>query len=154
MAEVTWTPAALKNYADFNQRLTSHLQRLTQMGVNYDHTNAAQIGTWTAPVSTNGVMTNYDITPFVTGAGEIDVSFYYTSGTNGLDVHWTALLENGVEIDRDSFAGFAGSSYTALPVYVLHLGIFKPGATYTIRASIAGRGGTTSAGTVYLTNWN
>lgn len=154
MAEVTWTPAALKNYADFSQRLTTHLQRLAQVGVNHDRTNAVRIGTWAAAVSTNGVTTNYDITPYVAGAGEIDVSFYYTSGTNGLDVGWAALLENGVEIDRDNFAGFAGSSYTALPVYVLHLGIFKSGATYTIRASIAGRGGTTTAGTVYLTNWN
>jgi hexosaminidase len=124
------------------------------MGVNYDRTNAVQIGTWAAPVSTNGVTVNYDITPNVSGAGEIDVSFYYTSGANGLDIRWAALLENGVEIDRDSFAGFAGAAYTALPVYVLHLPAVKPGATYTIRASVAGRGGTGSAGTVYLTNWN
>ena len=154
MAETTWTPAALKNYANFTQRLATHQQRLAQMGVNYDRTNAVQIGTWAAPVSTSGVTVNYDITPYVSSAGEIDVSFYYTSGANGLDIAWTALLENGVEIDRDSFAGFAGSAYTALPVYVLHLPAVKQGATYTIRASVAGRGGTASAGTVYLTNWN
>jgi hexosaminidase len=154
MAETTWTPAAMKNYANFTQRLTTHQQRLAQMGVNYDRTNAVQIGSWAAPVSTSGVTVNYNITPYLSVAGEIDVSFYYTSGADGLDVQWTALLENGVELDRDSFAGFAGSTYTALPVYVLHVPALKPGATYTIRSSIAGHGGTATAGTVYLTNWN
>jgi hexosaminidase len=144
----------MKNYANFTQRLVTHEQRLAQMGVNYDRTNAVQIGTWAAPVSTSGVTVNYDITPYLSVAGEVDVSFYYTSGADGLDVQWTALLENGVELDRDSFAGFAGSTYTALPVYVLHLPAFKPGANYTIRSSIAGHGGTATAGTVYLTNWN
>ncbi len=154
MAELTWTPAALKNYANFEQRLGTHLQRLSQMGVNWNRTNALPIGAWAPPVATSGVTVNYDITSQVTGAGEIDVSYYYTSGANGLDIQWTALLENGVELDRDSFAAFAGTSYTALPVHVLRVRIFKPGATYTIRASIAGRGGTASNGTVYLTNWN
>ena len=154
MAETTWTPTALKNYVDFDQRLTTHLQRLTQMGVNYDHTNAVQIGSWAPPVSTSGATVTYDITPHVSSSGEIDVSFYYTSGANGLDIHWAALLENGVEIDRDSFAGFAGTSYNALPVYVLHLARFKPGATYAVRASVTAHGGTATAGTVYLTNWN
>ena len=38
-----------------------------------------------------------------------------------------------------------------------YLGVYNNGpvnVTYTIRASIAGRGGTASTGTVYLTNWN
>ena len=59
-----------------------------------------------------------------------------------------------VEIDRDTFPAFAGSAYTALPIHVLHLPVFKPGATYTIQSSVAGHGGTSSSGTVYLTNWN
>jgi len=154
LSEVTWTAATLKNYAGFIQRLATHEVRLAQMGVNYDATNAVAIGAWSAPVSTSPTTVDYDITGLVTKAGEIDVNFYYTSGTDGLWIYSAALLENGVQVDLDTYTGFAGASFTQLPVFVLHLPAFKAGATYTIQASIAGRGGTASNGTVYLTNWN
>jgi len=35
LAEVAWTPLAAKNYPDFQRRLTTHLQRLQQMGINH-----------------------------------------------------------------------------------------------------------------------
>jgi hexosaminidase len=35
LAEVVWTPAAAKNFADFSVRLTTHLQRLGIVDVNY-----------------------------------------------------------------------------------------------------------------------
>jgi hexosaminidase len=35
LAEVDWSPAAGKSLADFNNRLTVHLKRLDQLGVNY-----------------------------------------------------------------------------------------------------------------------
>ena len=35
LAEVTWSPAARKDYADFNARLRTHLARLDVIGVNY-----------------------------------------------------------------------------------------------------------------------
>jgi hexosaminidase len=153
MAEVTWTPVAMKNYADFTQRLATHEQRLTQMGVNYDQTNAIVIGPWAA-ISTSPVTVTYDITSNITKAGEIDVDFYNTSTVDGLWIYSVALLENGVQIDSDIYTGFAGLSYTQLPIYVLHLRAFKPGAIYQIQASVAGRGGSTTSGVVYLTNWN
>ena len=96
---------------------------------------------------------NWDITSYVTAAGEIDVNFWCTSGTDGLWVYWAALLENGVELDRDTHTGFTGASQT-IPIYVLRLAARKPGATYTIRASVAGRGGTDSYGSVSLPNWD
>jgi len=158
MAEVTWTPAAMKNYTNFTQRLATQEQRLAQMGANYDLTNAVQIGTWAQPVSTNATTVNYDITANVTKAGEIDVDFHYTTGADGLWIYSAALLVNGVPVDTQTFTTFSGAvsgipTYR-LPVFVLHLANFKPGATYTIQASIASRGGTASNGTVYLTNWN
>lgn len=153
MAELCWTPAAQKNFTGFSSRLATQEQRFTQMGANYDHTNAIQIGSWSS-VATTATTVNYNITPNVTAAGEIDVDFDYTSGNDGLWIYSVALLVNGVPVDMDNFTGFAGLAYTQLPVYVLHLAAFKPGATYTIQASIAGRGGTATAGVVYLTNWN
>ncbi len=40
------------------------------------------------------------------------------------------------------------------PLFVLRLPFRKPGAVYTLQASVKGDGGTASNGTVYLTNWN
>jgi hexosaminidase len=99
---------------------------------------------------------NYTITPYVTQSGEIDISFYGTSTSTsvGLNVYWVALLENGVQIDLDTYTGYAGHSGDNLAYYVLHLPWYHPGSTYTIQASIGGYGGTGTDGTVYLVNWN
>ena len=153
LAEVNWTPAALKNYSDFTNRLATDEQRLAQMGVNYNSGSEPQAGVWTAS-TTPASYTNFDldITSLVTGP-EVDASFDNTSGTNALSIAWVALLQNGVEIDRDTHAGTAVSS-TSMASYVLRMPAVKPGATYTLRANIQGSGGTNSAGVVYLPNWN
>jgi hexosaminidase len=160
LAEVTWTPAASKNYTNFLTRLAMHEQRLAQMGINYNQETVPQIGSW-APtqITTSPTTLQWDITTNVTAAGEIDVSFAYVSGANSLNIQWAALLQNGTEIDRDTHNGFAHSSTPAAAstnatIYVLHLPARKPGATYQINTSVQGLGGTNSTGTVYLPNWD
>jgi hexosaminidase len=155
IAELDWTPAALKNYANFTSRLAVHKQRLAQLGVNYNRSAVPpQIGTWTqSQITTSFSPLTWDITSKVAGAGEIDASFCYQTGANGLDIAWVALEENGVEIDRDTHAGFTGVA-PVKPAYVLRLAARRPGATYTLRASVAGRGGTASNGTVFMPNWD
>lgn len=155
IAEVDWTQPALKNWTDFNNRLAVHQQRLQQLGVNYNpHTAPPALGTWTSAETPATYATlTWDITTSVTARGEIDVSFCWKTDANGLDIAWVALLENGVELDRDTHAGFAGVS-PAMPVYVLRLPAHRPGATYTLAASVQGRGGTNSNGVVYRPNWN
>jgi hexosaminidase len=155
IAEVDWTSAALKNWTDFNNRLQVHKQRLTQMGINYNPSaTPPQLGTWT-PAQTPALYAtrNWDITSSVTAPGEIDVSFCWKTGAHGLEIAWAALLENGVEIDRDTHAGFTGVT-PARPTYILRLSARRPGATYTLAASVQGRGGTDSNGIVYRPNWN
>jgi hexosaminidase len=160
MAELTWTPAASKNFTSFTNRLVSLEQRLGEMGVNYDHENIPQIGSWTpAQVSPQYSTWQWDITTNVSAAGEIDVSYAYTSGTNGLHIAWTSLLENGTEIDRDTHDGYAlnltpAAATTNGTLFILHLPVRKPGATYLINASVQGSGGTNSFGNVYLPNWD
>ena len=161
LAELTWTPPALKNYNDFTNRLVTLKQRLTHMGINYNRDTIPQIGSWGPSVSTNATTVTYDITPYVTAAGEIDVSFAYTSGLDALNIFSATLLENGVQVDIDVHTGFAGNykfvaaATRLLPYYILRLPTFHPGSTYTISASIAEVGSNASSnGKVYLPNWN
>jgi hexosaminidase len=155
LAEVNWTSPSLKNYADFVNRLATHSQRLTQMGVNYNRSvEPLQLGNWTpAQTPATYATQSWDITASVTGRGEIDISFCWKTGSHGLDIAWVALLENGVEIDRDPHAGFTGVT-PVKPAYVLRLPARRPGATYTIQALVQGRGGTNSSGIIYRPNWN
>jgi hexosaminidase len=155
IAEVVWTSATLKNWIEFTNRLQVHKQRLTQMGVNYNPSaTPPQLGTWT-PAQTPATYSTvtWDITSSVTAPGEIDVSFCWKSGAHGLYIAWAALLENGVELDRDTHLGYTG--YTpSRPTYVLRLPARRPGATYTLAASVQGRDGTDSTGVIYRPNWN
>jgi hexosaminidase len=159
MAEITWTPPASQSYTNFLQRLPVDEQRLSEMGANYDHESIPPIGTW-GPAPTSYTTLQWNITTNVTAAGEIDVSFSYGSGADGLSIAWADLLQNGTEIDRDSHFGLAQnyssflSSTTNQTIYVLHVPVYQPGATYSIGASVEGVGGTNCNGTVYLPNWD
>ena len=155
--------AAQKNFTNFTDRLVVDQQRLAQMGLNYNGETNTQIGSWGPSVSTTATTVNYDITPYVSKAGEIDVSFVYTSGSDGINVYSVALLENGNQIDINTFTGFAGlANYSqtgnalgGVAYYVVHLPSFHPGSTYTIQASIAEHGAKVSSnGKVFLPNWN
>jgi hexosaminidase len=159
MAEVGWTQASLKNFANFSQRLLIHEQRLTAMNMNYDLVNGTAIGTWGPTVPTQSPTTtnvSYDITPYIAGAGDININFHYTSGADALNIYSLSLLVNGVAVDSDNtgYVGYAGLSPNNLPYFVLHLNSYVPGATYTVQATVAGFGGTASSGTVYIVNWN
>ena len=66
LAEVVWTPLALKNYDDFARRLPTHLERLATLDVNYAHTFFD--ATLTAQPTPNGkVSVAMATTPLVTG---------------------------------------------------------------------------------------
>jgi hexosaminidase len=155
LAEVGWTALTNKNFSDFTNRLVLHKQRLVQMTVNFNPSSGPpELGAWApADVSTNYATLNWDITASVAAAGEIPVTFCWKTGANGLDIAWVALLENGVEMDRDTHAGFTGST-PSKPLYVLRLAAHRRGATYTLSASAAGRGGTASYGIIYRPYWD
>jgi len=103
---VTWTPKAQKNLSDFTTRLVAGEQRLAQMGLNYNRETNTLIGTWGPTVSPT---LTYTITPYVTRSGEIDVSFVYSSGSDALNIYSVALLENGTQVDINTFTSFAGT---------------------------------------------
>jgi hexosaminidase len=170
-AEMTWTPKAQKNLSDFYARLLVDEQRLAAMGLNYNHENITQIGSWGPSVPTTPTTVNYDITPYVNKGGEVDVSFSYTSGSDGINVYSVALLEavnNGGnwvtnQVDMNTFTSFAGlglygqtgNSLGGVAYYAVHLPWYHPGSSYVIQASMAEHGSSaSSSGNVYLPNWN
>ena len=151
MAEVTWSAAAARNFDDFSRRLPVDEQRLDRMGVNYRQATAVKIGGWTpAEITSAGSELSWDVTGQVTAPGQFRVSLNYTQGGCGIDIGWVALLEDGQEVSRDAHAGFTGSN-PRQPVYTLTVPAPKPGAHYTVRAQVAGSGGTDSTGEV---DWN
>ena len=153
LSEVNWTAASLKNYTDFTNRLVTHKLRLTRMGVNYNPSaTPPQLATWSFG-PTNYSTFIWDITSSVTNAGEMDISFCWKTGANGLDIAWAAVSENGIELDRDTHAGFTGAG-PVKPAYIFRLPALRPGATYTLSASVQGRGGTNSTGIVYRPRWD
>jgi hexosaminidase len=161
LAEITWSPLASQSFSGFTNRLVTQEQRFNYMGVNYDHESIPQIGSWSGSPSATPTTTSYNITPNVTAAGEIDVSFWLNSGA-AYTITSVALLVNGTQVDIDTHTGTAsGSNYQPgsepfiplFTLYVLHLPETKPGATYTIQTVTQGTG-SPSSGTVYLPNWN
>jgi hexosaminidase len=155
IAEVNWTAASLKNWLAFSNRLETQKLRLAHAGINYNPSAVPpQLGTWSANQTPAVYATmSWDVSSSVTNAGELDVSFCWQTGSDGLDIAWAALLENGVEIDRDTHAGFTGVS-PVKPAYVLRLPARRPAAVYTLSASAQGRGGTNSNGVVFRPRWD
>ena len=159
LSEVAWSPKEAKDYTNFLSRLKTDEQRLDELGVNYRKSSlgdgtevtGVKVGTWVpAQIKTEAAPFEWDVTSKVTAAGKVSVTFDYTAGADGIDIAWAALLENGREISRDKHVGFTGSM-PRKPVYKLTVPAPKPGAHYTLRAQIAGAGGTDSSGNVY---WN
>ena len=152
LAEVTWSPKAARNFDDFTRRLKTDNQRLDQLGVNYRlyrPDTRTQIGGWIpAQIKTEPATLEWDVTKNVTTAGKGRVSLDYTQGACGIDIAWVALLESDKEISRDTHDGFTGAS-PRQPVYTLDVPAPKPDVHYTLRARVAGSGGTDPAGGVY-----
>lgn len=151
LAEVVWSPLALRNFEDFVRRLQTDQQRLDQLGVNYRPyvpETQIQIGDLTpAQIKATPAPFEWDVTPYVTESGKNHVSFVCTSDAGGIEVAWVALLKDGKEACRDTHTGWAGTN-PRLPVfYILNEPAWKSGAHYTLRAQIAG--GTNSAGRVF-----
>lgn len=148
LAEVAWTPAEQKDFKQFTARLQTHLQRLDRLNVNYRRLDAPPVGEWTpAQITATGATVDWDVSGVIKAPGNYQAVLDYTQGKHGIDIAWVALLENGQEVDRDVHAGFAGGKPRGTS-YSVKLPALKPGARYTLRAQVAGNGGTDSQGVV------
>ena len=150
LAEVDWSPKAVRHFKNFHQRLQIHDQRFDAIGVNYRHELAIKIGEWTpVQLSTNEAGTNleWDVTTEIKAPGQYRATFQYARGP-GLVIKSVSLLENGTEIATDVHNGFAARNPTK-SAYVLNVPAEKPAkfTKYILRATVTGSG---SSGTVTL----
>jgi hexosaminidase len=148
-AEAVWSPAAARNFADFSARLDKHYPRLAALGVDY-HTPEVKIGEWPdGQASKLWAEWWWDVTPQITKDGIYRVNFVQNAGGDEILFEWLALFEDGHEVSR--WSELNRSQTDTFSKYALRLAAFKPGATYTIRASVVGsKDRAKSAGSLWL----
>lgn len=152
IAEVAWTPAKDKNYADFIARLPNLLAHLDALGVSYRRLTPEPIviGRWkSGETSETFTPRTWDVSGAIKDAGEYDLAFQYTGGAHRLDIAWTALLVNGKVIDRDQHEGVTGSQSKA-NIYRVKVDSLPAGAKVEITASIRSDGGADSNGEIFV----
>lgn len=81
------------------------------------------------------------------GDGNYEIEFRYTDGVCALEIEGVALVQDGVEVVRDTHPGWTGHEQRQ-NVYRIKLNGQAFGAKYTLKARIKGAGGTDSNGIV------
>lgn len=153
IAETAWTPADLKNYADFLKRMQTHVQRLKVLGVNFRplDVESEPAARWKrGEIGEEWTVKEWDITPQINKAGKWQAQFQFTEGGNRLDIQWAELLENGKVVARDEHEGTTGGR-NENNTYQFALPQFTPGAKYTLRANVRADGGSDSNGDIFVT---
>jgi hexosaminidase len=153
LSEVAWSNKTNRDWTKFRSRLEVQLKRLKRLDVAYFDEpllDSVRVGEWKpAMVPEKAAEADWDVTSAITSGGKMEALFVYQSGAHALAIKWVALYENGVEVARDTHNGWSGASLNDI-VYHLTLEKLKPGATYTLKALVAGEGGTDSNGVVTL----
>ncbi|MDX9869075.1 MAG: beta-N-acetylhexosaminidase, partial [Kiritimatiellia bacterium] len=152
IAERAWSPDAKVTWASFERRAPEIRARLKAMGLN-----AAPLRepAWYRPVagwktgeqSDVWAAREWDVTRGIPAEGKYTVRFIYMRGKHRLMMRNVALLENGIEIAKDTRRGTAGAN-PVLSDYVFTVPAVKAGAVYTLRADVRSDGGNDSNGVI------
>lgn len=151
LAEGAWTPLKDKNYSNFTNRLEKQYPRLDMLKIDYYRKGGYITGTWEPKdLTTEFATRDWDVSKKVYANGRIMAGFYFTKGTNFMQIERVDLLENGKVISSDVHPGladtFRGTNKTKTFQYNLKVDAYKKGAKYTLRAKIKGDKGTDSYG--------
>jgi hexosaminidase len=148
-AEAVWSPTRAKDFAGFSNRLKEHYARLDSLGVDF-HRPEVKVGEWKeGEVGRLWAQLWWDVTPHITENGIYRLNFVQNAGNDEILFQWVALFEDGREISR--YTELNRSLTDGFSKYPLRVTEFKPGAKYTLRASVvAGKDKAQSAGTVWL----
>lgn len=153
IAEITWSPAEGKSYADFVGRLKTHFDRLNVLDISFrplDPPAPPPVARWkTGDMTETFTPRTWDVTSAVKGAGTYKAIFDYTDGECRLDIGWVELLVGDKVVARDEHFGRSGGEVVN-NVYRLKLDKVEPNAKYTLRANVRTDGGTDSNGEIRL----
>jgi hexosaminidase len=143
-SEIFWSPKSKRNYRDFLSRMTSHVVRLQQMGVNVrplDADNGEPTAQWREGEVSNDYQTKeWDITAGFRGDGTYQVKFLYTSGGHRLDVNGIEIVVNGKVISSDNHYGRTGNAHLN-NIWKVKLSGVPSGSKVILRAQARGDGG-------------
>lgn len=152
MSEVLWSPREGRDYPQFLARLTTHLQRLDRLNVNYrklDATIERAAARWrSGDVTEEWTVVEWTLSLDQPLSGAIDVIFQYSHGAHRLDIDWAELLVGGQVVGRDEHDGRTGGENVANAYRVtVPAGASGP---WVLRARVRADGGSDSAGEVFL----
>lgn len=95
-------------------------------------------------------LVEFDITPFITSNGDVEVKFRLRDGIHGLQVKKVELLQNGISIDTDVHDGLMAAGRTSNNIYNLKVSNHSPNATYSIKVEMQGRWGINTFGDILV----
>ena len=161
LAEAAWSSRDNRNWENFESRMQTHYKRLMKLGVKYGFNEldkymkgSTVIGLWEAgQMKEGGVILDWDISGFIDGPGKYNAIFLYTNGTAAVQIAWSAILEQGTEIQKDVHTGWSGRDKRDI-VYTFNLKEFNPKAKYTLKANLTPQGNTNSNGEVRIMKEN
>lgn len=160
LAEAAWSPAGSRDWADFEKRMKEHQKRLNALDVHCGkpeaiHTEGTKVvGHWTASqMVEGGCELEWDVSQYIDGPGMYEVMFWWTGGNAGLQLYWTAMLQDGNELSRDTHAAWSGYDKRSI-IYRLNVTDYRSDATYKLCAHLRSMGGMDSNGDVLLRRSN
>lgn len=153
-AEVLWSAKSKKNFRNFVERLTTHADRLTALGVNFrplDPGVAGVAAEWkSGDFSNDYQVKSFNITQAVPVAGSYTVLFQYTGGGQRLDVDGIEILVNGEVAATDPHYGRTGS-VNVDNLWKFNLKNLPKGAKVELRIKARGDGGGDTNGDITIT---
>lgn len=151
-SEVVWSAQQPRDFAEFEKRMSPHLERLELREIPYygRQQGGRPLGAWSPGILKPGDTTlEFDATAAMRKRpGVYQASFRFSGGQHALEIRSVSLLRDGVEISNDPHAGLAGGRHEN-ETYSLTVPDAKPGGL-TVRAVVAGMGGTDSNGELLL----
>lgn len=115
LAEVVWSPAASRDYDNFELRLQSHLPRLMALGVHYKPIVNIPKGTeaarWDSThTSPTPKIVEWSIEKALNGAGRYNITFQYEHGKSRYQIHAVEIVQDGKVLAADKHFGYTGAS--------------------------------------------
>lgn len=135
-----WTPVIEAELANTKQK-EAQIMKVSGVHLAYE---------WGPGILSNEAKEiDIDCCEIITGEGNYQAEVKFVDGSNAVSIEYIALIQQGVEIMRDTHAGWAGNAHRD-NIYKLKLDVIANGAKYGLKMKIKGEGGGNSKGQVII----